>query len=312
MVRVVGLLALAACSGSPAAPPDAAVLPTALPLLLSETGLYADITTYTIARDMVAFTPANVLWSDGAVKNRWYKLPRGAVIDSSDMNHWRFPVGTMLFKEFARDGKRLETRLVWRVDDTGDRERDTLMGAYLWNDSETDAVFVKEGASDVRGTDHDVPAADTCWRCHIGEPGQILGLSALQAGDVSALPLSVRPVDPTPFAAPNEALGYLHANCGHCHSPNGGAWSRSNLVLRLDVEERDAATTAIARSTVGVPLQNWLDYGYAYRVIAGDPDGSALLARMEQRALNMQMPPLATDHVDERGVALVRAWIQSL
>ncbi|NVB84079.1 MAG: hypothetical protein HOV81_37235 [Kofleriaceae bacterium] len=291
--------------------PDAAALPTELPERLSETGLYADIATYAVAPDFVAFSPANVLWSDGAVKNRWYRLPPGSVIDSSDMNHWRFPVGTMLFKEFAREGKRLETRLIWRVDDTGNRERDMLMGAYLWNDSETDAVFVKAGAEDVRGTDHDVPAADTCWRCHIGEPGQILGLSALQLGDVSALPLSVPP-EGAPFAAPNAALGYLHANCGHCHNPNGSAWSRSNLVLRLDVEERDAATTMIEQSTVGVPLQNWLDHGYTYRVVAGDPDQSAIVARMSQRDVNIQMPPLATEHVDETGIALVRAWIQSL
>lgn len=308
---VAGLISLAACSDTPATP-DAAPLPTALPALLSETGLYTDIETFTLASDLVEFSPANVLWSDAAVKTRWYRLPPGGVIDSTDMNHWRFPVGTMFFKEFAREGKRLETRLVWRVDDTGNREHDTLLGAYLWNDSETDAMFVKDGAVDVRGTDHDVPAADTCWRCHIGEPGQVLGLSALQSGDVSALPLSVPPADSTPYVAPNTALGYLHANCGHCHSPSGGAWSRSNLVLRLDVAERDAATTMIMQSTVGVPIQNWINHGYDYRVVAGDPDQSALFARISSRDINVQMPPLATKHVDEAGIALIRAWIQSL
>src|SRR5689334_20348862 len=110
-----------------------------MPDRLSETGLYTDIATKTVASRFVPFAPANVLWSDGAVKLRWYSIPEGATIDSSDMNHWKFPVGTQFFKEFSLDGKRLETRLVWRVADTGDRETDTLLGAFVWNDDETEA-----------------------------------------------------------------------------------------------------------------------------------------------------------------------------
>ena len=50
-----------------------------------------------------------------------------------------------------------------------------------------------EGALDIRGTPHDAPASETCWKCHGGEEGHILGLSALQTGDVSQLPLSSPP-----------------------------------------------------------------------------------------------------------------------
>lgn len=308
----VALIALGACSDPPTAPPDAEVLPSVLPARLSATGLYSDIAAKTLAPRLFEFAPTNVLWSDGADKLRWYSLPAGGVIDSSDMNRWRLPVGTKLFKEFSLDGKRLETRLIWRVADTGDRERDTLVGSYVWNDSETEAVFAPAGAENVRGTQHDVPSADSCWRCHVGEPGHALGLSALQIGDVSALPLSVPPTDATPFAAPNEALGYLHANCGHCHNPSGSAWSGSAMVLRLDVEERDAASTKIHATTIGVPLQQWLGHGFTERIVAGDPDGSALFYRMTQRAMNVQMPPIATEKTHDAGQALVRAWIESL
>src|SRR5262245_3155819 len=213
-----------------------------MPPILSLTGLYKDIETKTLASGFHEFSPNNVLWSDGAEKHRWYKLPEGAQIDSSDMNHWKFPVGTKFFKEFALEGKRLETRLIWRVGDSGDREKDTLLGAYVWNDTETEAVFVKEGAQNLRGTEHDAPAADTCWRCHVGEAGHSLGVSALQLGDVTGLPLSAPPPAGTKFQAPNAALGYLHANCGHCHNPNGSAWPDSHMILRLDVEEQDAMT----------------------------------------------------------------------
>ncbi|HEY5925732.1 MAG TPA: hypothetical protein VIV11_28795 [Kofleriaceae bacterium] len=293
-------------------PPDAEVLPMEMPPRLSETGLYKDIVTKTLASRLVEFTPANVLWSDGAEKLRWYQLPMGAMIDSADLDHWRFPVGTKFFKEFALDGKRLETRLIWRVGDSGNREKDTLVGSFVWNDAETEAFFVKDGEQNVRGTQHDAPSAELCWRCHLGEPGHALGVTALQLGDVSALPLSDPPPAGTTYAAPNAALGYLHANCGHCHNPNGGAWSDSRMILRLAVDDRDATQNPIVQTTVGVALEQWIGHGYAYRIVAGDPDQSAAFYRITQRTMMVQMPPLATERTDDAGIALIRSWIQSL
>lgn len=309
------MLLLATACSDPVTPPaadaiDAFVQPTALPERLSETGLYSDFAQKVVADDNVAFTPNHVLWSDAADKQRWIHLPDGAVIDSSDPDHWGFPVGTKWFKEFAKDGKRLETRLVWRVADTGDREQDTLFGAYVWDDTESEAVLMKAGATNVRGTQHDVPSAETCWKCHIGEPGRALGFSAVQLGNVATLPLSV-PITTT-YTAPHPALGYLHANCGHCHNPNGGAWSNSSMVLRLAASETSATANQIVVTTVGVPLQQWLGHGFTTRIVAGDPDNSAVLYRMTQRAVNMQMPPIATEVSDPTGIALVRTWIESL
>jgi hypothetical protein len=313
---VAVLAGAVACSDPPASIADApgvdAPLPTALPAHLSDAGLYKDFSARLLADGTQLFAPNNVLWSDGAVKTRWIQLPAGAQIDTSNMDHWVFPVGTKWFKEFARDGKRLETRLIWRVADTGDRERDTLFGSYVWNDTETEATFEKAGAMNVRGTQHDAPPADLCWRCHIGEQGRALGFSALQLGDVSGLPLSAPPPPGTQFAAPNAALGYLHANCGHCHNPSGDAWPSSNLILRLDVAENTAAETQIVQSTVGVDIQQWLGHGYTKRIVAGDPANSGLWARMGQRGPNLQMPPIATEVIDPAGVELVRQWIQSL
>ena len=311
MTRVSLLLVFAACS-DPATPvPDAAPPPTTLPARLSETGLYTDIAGKAIAPGTVEFAPTNVLWTDAATKHRWIQLPAGKTIDTRDMDHWQFPVGTKVFKEFSREGKRLETRMIWRVADTGDREADTLFGSFLWDDTETEASFVPDGAVDVRGTDHDVPAAAKCWNCHIGEPGHVLGYSALQLGNVDGLPLSDPPPVGTRFAAPDPALGYLHANCGHCHNPNGNAWVDSQMILRLDVAEHDAATTKTVMTTIGVPLEQWIGRGYTYRVVAGDPDTSAVFFRMTQRTKNVQMPPLGTEHVDDAGVALIRSWIQA-
>jgi len=311
---LVVVVAVAACS-DPAqpAPPDAApVQPSVLPAKLSRTGLYADVASKTLAETVIEFRPRNVLWSDAADKLRWIQLPDGAIIDSSSMDRWTFPVGTKWFKEFSLGGKRLETRVIWRVADTGDREMDTLFGSYVWNDDETEATFEKAGAVNLRGTQHDAPSADSCWKCHVGEPGRALGFSALQLADLSTLPLSDPPPAGTTYAAPNAALGYLHANCGHCHNPSGSAWATSGMVLRLDVDERDAAASELYRTTVGAPLERWIDHGYTSRIVAGDPDASALLYRMTQRTMTDQMPPIATEYVDPTGIDLVRTWIQSL
>lgn len=282
-----------------------------MPDRLSQTGIYTDMLTKALNPTLVAFVPEHVLWSDAAVKTRWYQIPTGAVIDASDMDRWRLPVGTKLFKEFVIDGKRLETRLIWRVADTGDRERDTLMGAFVWDDGETEAYFAKDGANDLRGTQHDAPAADTCWKCHVGEPGHALGLSALQIADLSSLPLSVQPAG-APIAAPNAALGYLHANCGHCHNPEGSAWADSSMVLRVGIGEHDAAVAQSVLTTVDVALTQWIDRGFTYRIVPGDPDQSAVFYRMTQRTDFVQMPPIATELPDPMGIALVRAWIEAL
>lgn len=303
---------MTACSDPVEPAPDAApVQPTRLPAKLSRTGLYADFAAKVLAAESLEFAPRYALWSDAADKRRWIQLPAGATIDSSAIDHWTFPVGTKWFKEFSLGGKRLETRLIWRVADTGDREKDTLFGAYVWDDTESEASFEVAGAVDIRGTLHDAPSADSCWKCHVGEPGRALGFSALQLAELSAWPLS-DPPDRASDGAPNAALGYLHANCGHCHNPSGSAWATSAMVLRLDVAERDAATSQAHQTTVGVPLEQWVGHGYTNRIVPGDPDNSALLYRMTQRTKNIQMPPLATEAVDPVGGDLVRAWIQSL
>ena len=99
------------------------------------------------------------------------------------------------------------------------------------------SVFAEDGMRNVLGTDHDVPSALDCWSCHKGQPGSVLGFSALQLahegpGALDAIVRAGLLTDPPPDLDPrppgdpetSRALGYLHANCGHCHNPRGGAW----------------------------------------------------------------------------------------
>lgn len=289
---------------------------------LSETALFADIAAKTIACDVIPFEPEFKLWSDAAEKKRWVRLPPGTTIDTTDPDHWVFPVGAQFFKEFSLDGKRLETRLVEHVSSTGDVYKDYWLGAFLWRDDESDADFVPDGAMNVRGTPHDVPNSTQCMTCHLGEPGRALGFSALQLshdgffdqlkekGLLGALEPKPLPGTPTERAG----IGWLHANCGHCHNVSGSAWPDTNMTLRIGFGEGDGdlRRTKMWQSTVGVNTQKFSAPGITTRIAPSDPDASCVAYRPSVRGNAQQMPPLATELTDDAGVASVRAWISSL
>ena len=82
------------------------------PRKLSETGLYQDLATLTVAPEARPFSPQYPLWSDGATKLRWVALPAGSTIDAADPDAWRFPVGTRFWKQFSFGDLRVETRYI--------------------------------------------------------------------------------------------------------------------------------------------------------------------------------------------------------
>lgn len=289
---------------------------------LSELCLFEDTSTRRLRSDVVEFAPAHALWTDGAQKRRWIRLPAGTQIDSSDMDHWQFPVGTQVFKEFALEGKLLETRMIWR---TGTGAADYVVATYIWTADQTDAIRNDSGATDVHNTAHDVPPQRQCGECHDGEPGQVLGFSAVQLShaaspNVKELAagglLSHPPAAGQEYSVPGTqvdvaALGYLHANCGHCHSPTGQAWREVDLDLRLRVSERAAASTQTYLTTVGVNTQDWSSQK-SKRVAPGAPADSEIHYRMSLRNDRRQMPPLGTATQDQEGLQAVSSWILGL
>lgn len=291
---------------------------------LSETGMYADFATKTLSDGMIPFEPTHKLWSDGATKRRWIKLPPGTQIDTSDMDHWVFPVGTKFFKEFSLGGVLLETRLVERY---GTGSEDYWFGAFVWNADQTDAEFMIDGQNDINGTPHDAPTQKNCAVCHRGDAGRILGFSAIQLSRPDNPPtlkslaaagtLSNPPPAGVDYPVPGDevtarAVGYLHANCGHCHNLNGTSWPDTQMVLRMKIAERDVKASELYMSIVGQKLQYFRGGAVTLRVDPGQPDTSAVIERMTSRTPKIQMPPLATEFVDPDGLALIRQWITSL
>src|SRR5688500_4722934 len=77
------------------------------PASLRATGLYTP--GGEVSAESLAFAPQYPLWSDGAAKRRWIRLPAGTSVDAAGAD-WVFPVGTRLWKEFSVAGRRVETR----------------------------------------------------------------------------------------------------------------------------------------------------------------------------------------------------------
>src|SRR5688572_24727556 len=106
---------------------------------LSETGLYADATKLKIDSRNRTFSPQYPLWSDGATKRRWVRLPEGSQINVANLDKWELPVGTKFWKEFSLNGRKVETRFLWQV-----RKNQWVFASYAWNDAQTDAVLASE------------------------------------------------------------------------------------------------------------------------------------------------------------------------
>ena len=104
------------------------------PRFLSQTGLYADVAILKIDSRNRTFSPQYPLWNDSATKRRWVRLPAGSSINVADLARWELPVGTKFWKEFSVNGKKVETRLLWR---TG--KDNWVVASYIWNAAQTDA-----------------------------------------------------------------------------------------------------------------------------------------------------------------------------
>jgi len=278
------------------------------PATLSETGLLA--ADGTVAPTALSYDVRYPLWSDGSTKRRYLLLPEGTSIDTSDPDGWRFPVGARLFKEFSVDGRPIETRMLHKVD-----EGEWVRVAYLHRPDGSDADAVPDGATDALGTAHDVPDRADCFQCHRGAPDFVLGVSAFQLDRASFdawVAAGVLSPD-APFAEPpgdeaqRDALGYLAANCGHCHNDRHPLSMHRALRLDLRVGVTDPLAAPAWRTSAGRDAFHELE-GVRALLTPGDPEASQLYRRMGVRD-EIAMPPLGTERVDEVGRAAVSRWI---
>lgn len=135
-----------------------------LPLELSQTCLYKNIKIKKLNDQIYTFKPNYPLWTDGAQKNRWIYFPANSKIITDNKDNWLFPVGTIFWKEFSKNGLRIETRLIKKI--SNEIEGAWLFATYKWNDDESEAKLIEFGETGARGTDHDIPSKGDCQWCH--------------------------------------------------------------------------------------------------------------------------------------------------
>lgn len=303
------------------------------PRLLSQTGLYSNVATLAIDSRNRTFSPQYPLWSDGATKRRWVRLPVGSQINVADLDKWELPVGTKFWKEFSFKGRKVETRFLWQT-----ARNKWVFASYVWNGAQTDAELASEsGIANIAeikdGRQHSIPSVTECRSCHDSSRTELLGFNALQLStdrDPNALhaePLTremitlrtlvdedlVTPRRTELITAPlriaasssqtRTALGYLSTNCGSCHNRDS---SIASLGLNLKYSQDGECSAAIA-TTVG-QRGHWVvpEAPEESRVInPGHPESSALIRRVKSRRPISQMPPIGTVIADREAVDLL-------
>ncbi|MBC8097382.1 MAG: chitobiase/beta-hexosaminidase C-terminal domain-containing protein, partial [Akkermansiaceae bacterium] len=171
----------------------------ALPLLLSQVGIFSNTASMTPTNGLIPFTPNSPLWSDNALKTRFVAVPNNGGLITPDEQigfapggSWTFPSGSVFVKTFELNTdetnpnirRRLETRLLvrdingqvygvtykWRADNT---DADLLTGSLLENIAITNATGVSTQT-------WFYPSSADCLTCHTPVANYVLGLNTRQ------------------------------------------------------------------------------------------------------------------------------------
>lgn len=312
---------------------------TPLPLTLADIGAFTNVSELIPAEGLVPYEVNVQFWSDGAIKRRWFALPKaedGFYYDED--KPWWYPPGTVFVKHFdlemtngvAESRRRIETRFLVLS------ESEIVQGfTYRWDESQTNATLVPPAGFDETFTIHDgatvrtqqwrYPSRRDCFSCHHVTAGGIQGfvtaqlnceivsegrsvnqLTALAEGKyLFDLPASTTrlPVlanaTNTAWSREWRARSFLAVNCGPCHRPDGIA----KVPWLADLGSMLAQASLIG----DFPVNNWGDSTNLV-VNPGSAEHSMLFLRLASLARG-HMPPLATSVINEEGAALVHDWI---
>jgi hypothetical protein len=243
------------------------------------------------------YTVRYPLWSNATEKERFIQLPEGSQIDTSDPDHWIYPVGTRAYKTFAWNDQPVETRLLEKTSEGW------AAGVYLWEADGSEA-WLTDG-TEVEplvemSVPYTVPSVTACASCHVTAPDKLLGPEPFQLGSQGlelfepylSRPVSVPVVVDSDLGV--EARGYLHGNCAFCHQ--GASVTGVDLDLRYSNPPSAIDGEGIYYYS-GIPF---LD--------PGSPPNSAIFKAIAEKV----MPPIALSVTDQSALDTLSAWIIEL
>jgi uncharacterized repeat protein (TIGR03806 family) len=319
-------------------PPPSRTLPT----LLSKTGLFSSLADLRPAAFLIPYSVNTPLWSDNAVKSRWFAVPTHAVIGFSANGEWTFPAGSVFVKHFSmaldetnpHSLRRLETRLLVR-----DTNGYVYGATYKWREDNSDADLVTNGFTEdltIRTADGTriqhwfYPGRQDCLTCHTPVAGGVLGVKTRQLnGD---------------FRYPNGVRGNQLLTLGHLglfdatfderkvpHYPRTFGLNDSSVALQLRARSyldancsmchRPGGAGAFFDARFDTPLkqQNLINGAVANQlgvtggrvVVPADLARSILFHRISVVGEN-QMPPIARNLADTNAIDVIGKWILSL
>lgn len=188
----------------------ASVAPSA-PALLSQTGIFSNLSTLEVEDYAIPYELNVPFWSDSAAKSRWMIVPNDGDHDTpeekinySEKGNWQFPKGAVLVKHFdlvldetnPSSTRKLETRLMVHGDDgeyygLSYRWLDNQLDAQLLNSSREDS-FTVQTASGTKEVVWYYPSRGECITCHNEVSDFVLGPSARQLNKKINYPTSGR------------------------------------------------------------------------------------------------------------------------
>ncbi len=319
------------------------------PRRLSETGLFASLARATPAPGVLRYAINVPGWHDGASSEHFLALPNNGTLEVRLVKTWEAPNGTVLAQTLAREGRRIETRVLLK------QQNDWAGYTYVWDAAQQDAELAEKAGADLQFGDGPwrVPSRAECMMCHSREANFALTLRSGQLNHGGQLAEWERrgllEIDATAFerGRRSEERGGRagRSQPGQRRAPPTSLLpgDRGNLPRFVPAQEVGAGLEVRARSYLAVNCAHchtlngggnsamnfeWSvpaermqalgespqhgDFGLAgARIIAaGDASRSVLVPRMAMRGPG-QMPPVGSRVGDAEGMRLLIEWIQS-
>jgi uncharacterized repeat protein (TIGR03806 family) len=175
--------------------------PAALPVVLSQTGVFTNTPAMFTDPGLLPYNVIVPLWSDNAVKTRWFAVPNNGTpytpseqVGFAPTGEWTFPPGTVFVKHFElvtdysntnAPKRRLETRLLVR-----DQNGAVYGVTYKWRPDNSEADLLSSSFSEpivITNTDHTTwtqtwyyPSPADCLTCHTPAASYVLGVKTRQ------------------------------------------------------------------------------------------------------------------------------------
>jgi len=312
---------------------------TAIPKLLSETGIFRDpISNLEVNPGIIEYTVNTALWSDNAKKRRWLSIPGLTdTIDFTSSGSWVFPTGTIMVKHFEmqlaeanqNSLHKLETRILLK-------QQNGWKGfTYKWRDDESDAdlldglhtedLTIVDYTGTARSQSYSYPSPANCMACHTQLGGPILGVRTkqlnttfndtnqlTQLSDMGYFSQTLESpenygefyaLDHIASTTSQQSRSYLDVHCANCHRPGGTAPVKLDLRFETLDSEMNAIGLAPQAGDLGAPN--------AELISVSSKEESVLWLRLNSTD-NHRMPPVGSNVIDADAIAIIGQWIDEL